>query len=137
MNVVLINVDGLVDNVICADSIERAQLFYPDHTCVQQSGHESAGWMYANGKFISPEPVEVPPAVTSTVTPRQIRQAMTALGIRQSVEAFVASSSQDVKDWWEYATAFERDHPLIVQAASTLGQTSDQLDALFNYAGSL
>jgi hypothetical protein len=135
MNVLLIDQNGLIVNVICADSIEVAQHFYPDLTCLEQVGAESVGWTYLDGVFTTPAPNV--PAVTSPVSPRQIRQAMTAAGIRSAVESFVAGASQDIKDWWDYAAQFERDHPLIVQAATGLGQTSDQLDALFNYAGSL
>lgn len=34
---VLIIKDGRVENCICADSVERAQLFFPDHLCVERT----------------------------------------------------------------------------------------------------
>jgi len=36
MDVFLIK-DGKVDNCICADSVERAQRFYPDHICIERT----------------------------------------------------------------------------------------------------
>lgn len=37
MDVILIAATGIVDNVICADSIERAGQFYPGHTCIERT----------------------------------------------------------------------------------------------------
>jgi len=36
MDVFLIK-DGKVDNCICADSVSRAQQFYPDHICIERT----------------------------------------------------------------------------------------------------
>lgn len=36
MDVLLIK-DGKVDNCICADSVARAQQFYPDHICIERT----------------------------------------------------------------------------------------------------
>jgi len=36
MDVFLIK-DGKVENCICADSVERAQRFYPDHICIERT----------------------------------------------------------------------------------------------------
>jgi len=36
MDVFLIK-DGKVDNCICADSVERAQQFFPDHICIERT----------------------------------------------------------------------------------------------------
>lgn len=71
------------------------------------------------------------------LTPRQIRQAMTALGLRAEVEAAIASSSQDLKDWWEFAQSFERNHPMVVGMGQALGKTPAELDALFTLGATL
>lgn len=36
MDVLLIK-DGVVANCICADSVERAQTFYPDYLCMERT----------------------------------------------------------------------------------------------------
>ena len=77
--------------------------------------------------------VLVPP----TVTPRQIRLALNATGLRATVESAVAAGSQDLKDWWEYALDIERNHPLIAGMAAQLGISDQQLDDLFRLAATL
>ena len=75
--------------------------------------------------------------IPASVSPRQIRQALTAASLRASVEAAVAAADQDTKDWWEFATAFERQHPMVIAMATGLGVTARQLDDLWTLAGSL
>lgn len=70
-------------------------------------------------------------------SPRQIRQALTATGLRAAVEAGVAAGDQDIKDWYEFATAFERLHPSVIALATALAVSETQLDDLFALAGSL
>ncbi len=85
----------------------------------------------------TPDPVPdqaVPPII---VSPRQIRQALTAVGLRAGVESAVAAGTQDLKDWWEFATAFEENHPMVVAMGQQLGQTSEQIHQLFQLASSL
>lgn len=81
-------------------------------------------------------PVAVPTPVTS-VTPRQMRQALTQMGLRGPVEAAVAAADQDLQDWWEYSNAFERERPQVVAMAQALGVSDAQLDALWALAATL
>lgn len=77
-------------------------------------------------------------AVPVSVTPRQIRQALSRAGLRTAVEsAIAAAGDQDTKDWWEFATEFERTHPMVIGMAVALGQTPLQLDDLFTLAATL
>ena len=80
-------------------------------------------------------PVPVPAPIV--VSPRQIRQALTAAGLRSAVEAGIAAGDQNLKDWWEFATAFEENHPMVIGMAAQLGQTTEQLHSLFELAQSL
>lgn len=77
------------------------------------------------------------PIAPVEVSPRQIRQALSAAGLRTQIETAVAASDQDTKDWWEFATTFERAHPMVIGMATGLGVTSTELDELFILAGSL
>jgi len=72
-----------------------------------------------------------------TIDPRQIRHALTELGLRTEVEAAIASSSQDLKDWWEFAQSFERNHPMVVGMGQALGKTPAELDAVFTLGATL
>jgi len=75
--------------------------------------------------------------ISTSVSPRQIRQALSAAGLRAQIEAAVAVSDQDTKDWWEFATAFERNHPMITTMATALGIADTQVDILFTEAAKL
>ena len=92
------------------------------------------GWGYTGGQFVAPPS---PPAPIVPVTPRQIRMALTRAGLRATVEAVVAAGDQDLKDWYEYSTEFNRDNPLVEQMATAIGQTSAQIDALWVLAAGL
>lgn len=71
-----------------------------------------------------------------TVSPRQIRHALNAAGLRASVEAAVAGADQDTRDWWEFATSFDSDHPALLAMAQALGMTDAQVRAVFLAAAS-
>jgi hypothetical protein len=72
-----------------------------------------------------------------TVTPRQIRQALNAAGLRSQVEAAVSAADQDTKDWWEFATTFESDHPVLLVMAGALGMSDAQVQQVFEIARGL
>lgn len=82
---------------------------------------------------------EFEPEVVSVraVTPRQIRWALSAFGLREAVESAVAASPQAIKDSWEFSTEFERDNPLIADMAAALSIPIEQVDQLFAYAATL
>lgn len=84
-----------------------------------------------------PEPPAPPQPIPESVTPRQIRQAMTRAGLRTTVEAAIAAADQDTKDWYEFATDFRRDHPMVAALAATLNVPDADLDNLWILAGSL
>lgn len=82
-------------------------------------------------------PVGQQSPVPASVSPRQIRQALTRAGLRTSVEAAVAAGDQDLKDWYEFATSFERANPLVAALGAALSVSDAQLDDLWILAGTL
>jgi hypothetical protein len=80
-------------------------------------------------------PTPVTPSIV--VSPRQIRQALTAAGLRTQVESAISSGNQDMKDWWEFATQFEEDHSLVVAMAKSLNVSKVDLHDLFLLASTL
>jgi hypothetical protein len=67
MDVFLIK-NGVVENVICADSVARAQQFYPDHICIERTssvGQFSPGDLYNGTAFTKAPVVVVPPGPVS------------------------------------------------------------------------
>ena len=85
----------------------------------------------------TPEPADSITVTYTALTPRQIRQALTHVGLRTQVESAVAAGSQDLKDWWEYSSAFERLHPQVIAMGTALGQTEQQLNDLWTLGASL
>ena len=94
-------------------------------------------------KELKPEQApEAAPAVPLSVSPRQICQAMNRVPygegfLRDAVEAAVLAGDQDIKDWWNRSTAFERHHPQVLVLASALGVSEADLDQLWTLAGGL
>lgn len=78
-----------------------------------------------------------PPPPKLVATPRQVRLALNATGMRQAIEDYIASQSQDVKDSWEFSTVFEEDHPLIAAGKVALGVSDQQMRSLFELAVTL
>lgn len=87
------------------------------------------GDLYIDGKVVSQEPtIEIP----QTLTPRQIRLILTSKGLRQQVENLVQESTDySLKDWWEYSLEYKRDNPLLIQMATALSLTSEDIDNMF------
>lgn len=83
------------------------------------------------------DPYSLPLEYFSPVSPRQIRQALTASGLRSVVEAAVASGTQDIKDWYEFSTSFDRYNPQVLDMAAALDISDLQLDQLWRLAATL
>jgi hypothetical protein len=71
------------------------------------------------------------------VTPRQIRLALTQIGVRQAIEDWVKTQGITVQDSWQYATEVTRDNALVIAACTAVGKTEAELDALFALARTL
>jgi len=84
-----------------------------------------------------------PPPPMPTLTSRQLRLGLVLNGISlSSVEAAI-DAIEDPTDRevarieWEYATTFERSHPLIEQVGTALGLTPEQIDDMWSEAAEL
>lgn len=71
------------------------------------------------------------------ISPRQIRQALTRAGLRAAVDAAVAAGDQDLQDWYEFSTAFERVNPQVEAMGAALGVSAESLDDLWALGASL
>lgn len=96
--------------------------------CVQITDEEALAIQEAN------KPV---PAPVTQISPRQIRMALTQLNLRSQVEAAVVAGDQDMKDWYEFSTYFDRNHPQVLAMATALSVTDAQLDALWKLGATL
>lgn len=83
------------------------------------------------------EEMPVVPPLPLVVSPRQIRQALTASGMRSAVEAGVAAADQDTIDWYERSNPFEENHPKLIAMCQALGITDAQRHDVFVLAATL
>jgi hypothetical protein len=87
-------------------------------------------------------PKAVPVKTYKDVTPRQIRQALILSGITLSqiddaINSLPEPTQSLARVEWEYSIAFQRNRPLVAQVAQMLQWTSEQVDALWELAGTL
>lgn len=72
-------------------------------------------------QFVNPVPLEV--------TNYQIKRALnTTPADREAVEVLVANADQDIKDGWNHAATFKKDHALFLSAVSLLGWSQQKVD---------
>jgi len=82
------------------------------------------------------------PIVPQLVSRRQARQALFLAGHLDSVPAIItaipnANQKRLAEIEWQDSLSFDRNWPLVIQIATSLGMSSAQLDALFIHAASL
>ena len=68
--------------------------------------------------------------VPTTISPRQARLALNAVGLLDDVEAAVATS-KEYQIFWEYSLEIKRDDAVLNTMAAALGMTEKQVDDLF------
>lgn len=121
--------DNFVENVVLAEdeyASTQGWIECPDDVC--------PGYIYQEGNFLAPPPVVIVP---KSVSPRQIRLLLLQQNLLESVETLIAQQSADVQIAWQYATEYYRDDPLLLQLATDLQLTSEQLDQFFIEASKL
>lgn len=74
--------------------------------------------------------------VPQTVTPRQCRLQLLALGLLDEVET-MCNANREMQIWFEYSLDFQRNHQMIEAMAVQLGLTSDDMDNFFIEASKL
>jgi hypothetical protein len=85
----------------------------------------------------SPSPGEPSaPRAPLSVSPRQARLALHALGLLDQVDALVAQGPAELRISWEFSTEVRRDDPGVIALATHLG-IADRLPELFTMAAGL
>ena len=91
-----------------------------------------------------PPPAPPAPPPVPVITARQLRLALLGLGVTGAqVEAQIATIPGTDADReaamieWEYATTYQRDHPLVAMLGAALGLTEAQIDAAWMEAATI
>ena len=75
--------------------------------------------------------------VPESVTPLQMRKALRQLGLKATVDAYIATLDEETVEEWECALAIERGNATLRTAITGLGWTNEQADDLFRLAATL
>lgn len=125
--------------VVPPDSFTSGYTFYPDETydesdVLEQKQMEIDGEFVFHVKLKAEYTIEITdyaPPVPSSISPAQARLALLQAGFYDDVQNAVATSTDQVRIYWGYATSFERTNPILTSMASAIGITEEQLDDLF------
>ena len=96
MDVFLIK-NGVIENCICADSTERALMFYPDHTCIERAGNLNQygpGDLYDGTDFSKAPVVVVPPVPVSRLEFLRSFTAQQRIAIRAANDPVIVDALQ-------------------------------------------
>ncbi len=96
MDVFLI-ANGIVENCICADSVARAQQFYPDHICIERTGDLTQfgpGDLYDGVDFSKAPVVILPPGPVSRLEFLRRFTAQQRISIRAANDPVIVDGLQ-------------------------------------------
>lgn len=96
------------------------------------SARDAVGQVFdpAAGTF-TPRP---PPPQIPFLPALEMRQRLSALGLRASFDAYIGAAPAEIQEIWEYGTEHRRDSPLVLGWLATGTVTTTEVDDLFNIA---
>ena len=101
---------------------------------------ELIGCLLTSGVELTAEnvPLHIWEEISSTkvISARQARLILLNNNLLDDIELLLANDKA-LQIWWEYSIEIERDNHYLVQAATQLGITDEQLDAMFLEASKL
>jgi hypothetical protein len=131
--------DQNIHTVIPQDAVEITDELYATLMTGTSSGRPIVG--DENGNPVLSDPPENGSFVPIAVTPRQARLALLGAGLLSTVESAIAAmpgvEGEAARITWEFAQEISRDFPLILQLASILEISDEQIDQLFITAATL
>ncbi|MGB3866537.1 MAG: hypothetical protein WBA29_13010 [Xanthobacteraceae bacterium] len=85
-----------------------------------------------------PEPYVAPPEpLPLVVSAAQGRLALLDAGLLATVKAAVDQADEATQIWFEYATEWQRDHPILLALGAQVGLSGSAIDDLFRAAALL
>lgn len=67
----------------------------------------------------------------------QARLALSKAGKLKAVRTAIANADEETQVWYEDAQVWNRDSPILIEFAKSLGMTSEEIDQLFELAATL
>ena len=88
--------------------------------------------------YVAPPVEPVASTTVNVITMRQARLALLQAGLLTTIQnAITTSTDEAMKIEWEYATEIKRSWPNLIALTTSLGMTTEDLDALFVLGKSL
>lgn len=122
---------AVVDGTTVVNIIEAEPDFTLPGKTLVDAGDAGIGWTWDGSTFSPPEP---PTLAFPPLTARQLRLGLVASGISLAAVEAAIDAIEDAADRelarieWEYASQFERDHPLIEQVGAAVGLSIQQIN---------
>lgn len=124
-----------IETAWSAEELEALKLFIPAAADPVPEGKESTGLSVKRVagvvRYVH-DLIDAPAlGVPDAISPLQARRALRASGIKATVDAYVATLSEEEQETWEYAIEVRRNNAIIAAGAAALGMTEQQIDNLF------
>lgn len=107
------------------------------HDIVRETGETAFNGLVDNVWIIRTVNEDINPPVPYEITSRQVRLFLLQQNLLADVEAIIQNESQEVKIQWEYSTSFQRNNPLLIDLATRLNISSEDLDQFFIQASKI
>lgn len=133
------NILGFTEGGSIRVEIDSVEMFVPDDMA-NRHRQMIAEWEAAGNTIPAYEPPPAPPVTLAPLSARQLRLGLVGGGIAlSSVEGAIAAIPDEqakavAEIEWQFASQFDRDHPLIEQVGTALGLTSEQIDSMWEAA---
>lgn len=125
----ILDESGVIINRIVADKLPEGMT-----GVLEGETPMGIGGTYINSVYTPPPQPEIEPSVPIAVSAAQGRLALLNAGLLDQVKAAVAQADEATNIWFEYATEWRRDHPILNALGAQLGLSSEQIDDLFRLA---
>lgn len=130
--------DGAVTNTIMLDDAADPA----DFGAVSGPLNAAIGWTLKDGFWSPPDQPPVPQAPFPSITARQLRLGLLKIDIKpDDVTTAIAGLPEGQREEalieWQYASTFERSHPLIAIMGTVFKLTDAQIDAAWLNAATL
>lgn len=76
-------------------------------------------------------------SVPQSVSRAQAKISLARAGLLEQANALIAQAGVEAQIWWQDASTFDRNHPLIEQIGGALEQDEEAIDELFRVAASV
>lgn len=134
MNYAIIKLDGTVENIVVADSIDKVAV-PAGRTILLATADARIGGLHDGTDFVPMAPEA--PSVPAVVSKLQLVRALRIAGLWVDVKGALKSAGTIVKEDWEYASQIDRDDVLMATFAAALGLTPETMDQVFMEAATL